>query len=100
MLDGLVTLAYLVAASLFILGLLALAACETVEGAGRDIQTAGQVIERIGDEVEPLHLCVGIQFLEPIDGVGGKFARDTVVAGDRTVDVENLRHGLAFLVTV
>lgn len=28
------------------LGLLALAACETVEGMGRDVQTAGQVIER------------------------------------------------------
>ena len=29
-----------------VLGLCALAACETVEGVGRDVQTAGQVIER------------------------------------------------------
>ena len=28
------------------LALLALAACQTVEGAGRDLQTAGQVVEQ------------------------------------------------------
>ncbi len=31
---------------LMILGVLALAACETVEGAGRDLQHAGRAIER------------------------------------------------------
>ncbi|PQO24926.1 entericidin EcnAB [Rhodobacteraceae bacterium WD3A24] len=31
---------------LALLGLLGLAACETVEGAGRDLQRAGQTVER------------------------------------------------------
>ncbi len=32
--------------ALMMLGLLALAACETVEGAGRDLQNAGRALEQ------------------------------------------------------
>lgn len=35
-----------------ILALLALAACETVQGAGRDIQAAGTVVSRESQEVQ------------------------------------------------
>ncbi len=35
---------------LVILSLFALAACETVEGAGRDIQSAGEAIEKEAEE--------------------------------------------------
>lgn len=31
---------------LIIMGLLALSACETIEGAGRDMQTAGQAVSQ------------------------------------------------------
>ncbi|PZX15781.1 putative small secreted protein [Palleronia aestuarii] len=37
---------------LAILGLFVLGACETVGGAGQDIQTAGQAIERESNEVQ------------------------------------------------
>ena len=35
-----------------ILTLLALAACETVQGAGRDLQTAGQVVQQEGYQAQ------------------------------------------------
>ncbi|MCV2447034.1 MULTISPECIES: entericidin A/B family lipoprotein [Paracoccus] len=35
-----------------ILALLALAACETVQGAGRDMQAAGQAVSRESHEVQ------------------------------------------------
>ncbi|UFM63779.1 entericidin A/B family lipoprotein [Paracoccus sp. MA] len=35
-----------------VLALLALAACQTVQGAGRDIQSAGQVITRESHEAQ------------------------------------------------
>lgn len=35
-----------------ILALMALAACETVQGAGRDLQSAGQVVEQESYEVQ------------------------------------------------
>ncbi|PZX15786.1 putative small secreted protein [Palleronia aestuarii] len=38
--------------SVLILGLLALTACETVGGAGRDIQSAGRVLERESYEAQ------------------------------------------------
>jgi entericidin B len=38
--------------TLALLALVALAACETVEGAGRDIQTAGEVITDEAQDVQ------------------------------------------------
>jgi predicted small secreted protein len=35
-----------------VLALIALAACQTVEGAGRDLQTAGQVVENESRDVQ------------------------------------------------
>ncbi|RDW13650.1 entericidin A/B family lipoprotein [Paracoccus thiocyanatus] len=35
-----------------LLALLALAACQTVQGAGRDLESAGQVISRESQEVQ------------------------------------------------
>ena len=35
-----------------ILGLLGLAACQTIEGAGRDLQSAGRAIERESYEAQ------------------------------------------------
>lgn len=35
-----------------VFALLALAACETVKGAGRDLQTAGQVVSRESAQVQ------------------------------------------------
>lgn len=35
-----------------IFALMALAACETVQGAGRDLQTAGQVVQQESYEVQ------------------------------------------------
>lgn len=37
---------------LMILALLALAACETVQGVGRDVQTGGEIVEDAADEVQ------------------------------------------------
>ena len=38
--------------SLALLALIAVAACETVEGAGRDLQTAGEVITEEAQDVQ------------------------------------------------
>lgn len=35
-----------------VLAMMGLAACETVQGAGRDIQTAGQVVQQESAEVQ------------------------------------------------
>lgn len=37
---------------LIVLGLLGLAACETVEGAGQDIQSAGQTVENASEDAQ------------------------------------------------
>jgi entericidin B len=38
--------------ALISLALLTLAACETVEGAGRDLQTAGQVVQQEANQAQ------------------------------------------------